>query len=300
MSRQMRYDVIIIGAGAAGLTSALLLKRSGINCCIIESNNPGGYMLKMPVISNYPGVFETTGVELAKNMLSQVNEIGVDYVNAKVSSIKVEGNIKSIITDKGTMTSEFVIIATGRVPNTLNFMEDTYENLGISYSDIDDGVNYKDKNIVVIGEDSDAVKAVLYLSTIANHITLICREDYLKAKEKYQDHLKYLDNLEVLYNTNVIGFDITNQMVSSVSTSNGSIKCEGCFIYNGYIVNSSPFKDLGILNKDDYIETDKVMQTQVRGVYAVGDVRYKKVYEITTAVSDATIAAVSIIRELSL
>ncbi len=298
MNQQTRYDVIIIGAGAAGLTSALLLKRAGINPCIIESNTPGGYMLKMPTIDNYPGVGKITGVGLAKNMLKQVNQIGVDYVNAEVSSIKIEGNIKNIITDKGTMISEYVIIATGRCPHTLDFMEDTYENFGVSYSDIDDGVRYKDKNIVVIGEDTQALEAVLYLSSIAAHITLICKSDYLNAKEIYQDHLKYLDNLDILYNTLVTGFDTNGGKISSVKTNKGNIECDGCFIYNGYNVGSVPFKDLGILNRDNYIETDKDMKTQVKGIYAVGDVRCKKVYEISTAVGDATIASVSIIREL--
>lgn len=296
---QTHYDVIIIGAGAAGLTAALFLKRSSINCCIIEGGAPGGQMLKSASIENYPGVGKTTGVELAKSMLQQVNELGVDYVGANVLKIKIEGNIKNVVTDKGTLGAENVIIATGRVPKKFDFINDAFEGRGISYCAICDGPLYKNKKVVVIGQGDSAIEAVLYLSTLASEVTLICKDEYLKAKEKYQDHLKYLDNLTVLYNTNVTGFVTDTEKVCGVETNKSNIECDGCFIFIGYEPNTEHFENLGILNNEGYIETDNSMQTHVKGIYAIGDTRCKKVFQLTTAVGDATVAAVSIIKELS-
>ncbi len=296
---QTHYDVIIIGAGAAGLTAALFLKRSSINCCIIEGGAPGGQMLKSPLIENYPGVSKISGIDLAKNMLNQVNELKVDYVAAEVQSIKIEDNIKNVITDKGTLGAENIIIATGRVPRTFDFLNPTFEGKGISYCAICDGPLYKNKDVVVIGQGDSAVEAVLYLSSLAKSVTLICKDDYLKAKDMYQDHLKYLDNLNILYKTNVIDFKEENGIVVGVETNKGIINSDGCFIFIGHTPASEVFSNLNITNKDGYIETDNNMQTQVRGVYAIGDVRCKKVFQLTTAVGDATTAAVNIIKDLS-
>ena len=203
---QTHYDVIIIGAGAAGLTAALFLKRSSINCCVIEGGAPGGQMLKAPIIENYPGVSKISGIDLAKNMLNQVNELKVDYVAANVLSIKIEDNIKNVVTDKGTLGAEKIIIATGRIPKTFDFLNPALEGRGISYCAICDGPLYKGRDVVVIGQGDSAVEAVLYLSSFVNSVTLICKDDYLKAKDMYQDHLKYLNNLKILYKTNILSF----------------------------------------------------------------------------------------------
>ncbi len=298
---QTSYDVVIIGAGPSGLSAALLLKQSNVSCCLIESTTPGGSLLQEQSIKNYPGFLDISGVKLAKNMSQQVNNLGVDYVQATVKKISIEGNIKNIITDQGTLGTEFVIIATGRVPITLGLEnEDKFLGQGLSYFSMRDGMNYKDKDIVVVGSNNNAVEDTLYLAILAKNITLVCNSDYLKAKENIQDHLKYLDNIKILYNTNVIGFKEKGGHLSGIETTSGEIKIDGCFVSLGFMPNTESFKELDILNDEGYVETNQNRETQVKGIYAIGDAREKKVYEITTAVSDATIAAVSIIRKLSL
>lgn len=294
------YDVIIIGAGAAGLTAALFLKRSDINCCIIESGAPGGQLLKSSIIENYPGVDRVSGVDLAQTMLKQVVDLGVDYYQAQVLKVSIEGYMKNVITDQGTFTTEKVIIATGRSPKKFGYdKEEELTSRGISYCSVCDGALFKNQSVVVVGSGDSAIESVLFLAPLVKDVTLICRKDTLKAKEKVKDSLKYLDNLKILYNTSVTGFMEENQRLSAIETNQGTVPCNGCFICIGYVPATEPFEDLGILNSEGYIETDKTMQTQVKGIYAIGDTREKKVFQITTAVSDATIAAVSIIRELS-
>ncbi len=297
---QTHYDVVIIGAGAAGLTAALFLKRSDINCCIIESGAPGGQLLKSDVIENYPGVDKTSGVQLAQTMLKQVVDLGVDYYQAQVLKVSIEGQIKNVVTDQGSFATEKVIIATGRSPKKFGYdREEELTSKGISYCTVCDGPLFKGQDVVVVGSGDSAIESVLFLAPIVKEVTLICRKASLKAKEKVKDSLKYLDNLKILYNTSVTGFVEADQKLSAVETNQGTVSCDGCFVCIGYVPATEPFEDLGILNSEGYIETDQTMQTQVKGIYAIGDTRAKKVFQITTAVSDATIAAVSIIRELS-
>ena len=292
------YDVVILGCGCAGMSAAIYAKRSNMKVVIIENDTPGGQINKSSIIENYPGYEAIDGPSLAYHMFSQINKLKIEYRQANVIDIENDTDGKTVITDKGQIKTKTVIIATGRKPKKLNIKnEDRLTGKGISWCAICDGNLYKDKDVIVIGGGNSASEESLYLSEIANKVTIVNRSDKLRADEKFKDELNNRDNIQILYNYKPIEFvENDNHLLglniqSTVDRDEKFIKADGSFIFIGYEPVTDFCKKLGIVNKDGYIEVNNKMETSIEGIYACGDVIKKDLYQIVTSISEGAIAA---------
>lgn len=292
------YDVIIIGAGIAGISAAIYSKRSNLKTMIIEKESPGGQINKTAIIENYPGFTKIEGPELAFKLFEQLQKLNVEYKALEVKEVVDNGEYKTIITNKDSYKTKTVIIATGRVPRKLGKEnEDKLYGKGISFCSICDGNLYKDKNIAVIGGGNSAIEESLYLSGLVSNLKLIHRNNKLRADETLINEIKSKNNVEILYNTEVERFNTCNNVLDSIEIRNkenrntDSLKVDGVFIFIGYEPSSEFVKNLGILDKNGYIKVNNKMETKIPGIYACGDIIKKDVYQIVTAESEGAIAA---------
>lgn len=286
-------DVIIIGAGPAGMSAALYLKRAGIDPIIIEKESPGGTLNKITDISNYPGYNEKDGPTLAFRMYSQLEEIGLSLVLDEVEIIEDEDNCYKIVLKNNIYYANNIILASGKVPKKLDVENaEKYEGKGISYCALCDGTLYKDKTVAIVGAGNSALQAASYLSNVAKKIYILVRSNKIRATEKVEVLDK--DNVEVLYSTKIeeiVGKDTINK----IKTNNNVLDVDGIFVYIGNESNSAYYESLGLDNDKNGIIVDSNMQTSKKGIYAVGDIVSKNLYQVVTAVSEGAIAAVHII-----
>lgn len=295
------YDTVIIGTGIAGITAAIYLKRSNLDVLLIDKDAPGGQLNKISIIENYPGYLKISGPELSEKLLEQVKNLNIEQRYGKAIDIKDENNIKIIKTDIEDIKTKTVIIAIGRTPNKLNIEnEEKLLNKGISYCALCDGPLFKDKEVAVVGSGNSAVEESLYLSNICKKVTLIIRTDRFKAEETLQNQLKNKENIDIKYNCVVDTIIEENNVLKSLKLSNNEIiDVQGLFIYIGSTPNTNFLNQLEIETDKNFIKVDSNMKTNIKGIYAIGDVIKKDVYQLTTATSDATIAAISIKNYLS-
>lgn len=295
------YDTVIIGTGIAGITAAIYLKRSNLDVLLIDKDAPGGQLNKISIIENYPGYLKISGPELSEKLLEQVKNLNIEQRYGKAIDIKDENNIKIIKTDIEEIKTKTVIIAIGRTPNKLNIEnEEKLLNKGISYCALCDGPLFKDKEVAVVGSGNSAVEESLYLSNICKKVTLIIRTDRFKAEETLQNQLKNKENIDIKYNCVVDTIIEENNVLKSLKLSNNEIiDVQGLFIYIGSTPNTNFLNQLEIETDKNFIKVDSNMKTNIKGIYAIGDVIKKDVYQLTTATSDATIAAISIKNYLS-
>ena len=291
-----KYDVIIIGSGVAGMTVAIYLKRAGINTLIIEGDTPGGQLNRASSIKNYPGFKEIDGPTLAYNIYEQLNSYNIDYLYEKVTETDLENQI--ITTTNNKITYNYLIIATGRIPRKLNLdNEDKLIGHGISYCALCDGNLYKDKKIIVIGGGNSALQEAIHLSKICKEVTIIHRKDTFKAERETIEDLENYKNIKVIYNTNVIRYNIMNDKLYSVTLDNNKeVKTDGIFISIGYNPSTDIFK---VSKENGYIIVNKNYETNIKNVYACGDVIKKDTYQLTTSTGEATNVANHIINKIN-
>lgn len=286
-----KYKVVIIGSGIAGMTSAIYLKRGGIEPVIIENNAPGGTLNIIPSIENYPGYKEISGPDLAMNIYTQVNDLNIKYIFRNINKI----DLKNRVIDDNIMF-DYLIIATGRRHRLLNI--DNEEKLlgkGVSTCALCDGSFYKDKDVTVVGGSSSALTESLYLASICKKVTIIHRKDKFTAEDYLIKKVLSTKNIKVIYNANVVSYNTKEDKLVSVTLDNNKkIKTKGVFLAIGSIPNSDLFD---VEKENGYIITDSSYKTNIDYVYAVGDVIKKDVYQLTTASSDGTVAASNIIKE---
>lgn len=295
----MEYNVIIIGAGVAGMTAALYLKRAGISCCLIEKSAPGGQVNYTSVIENYPGNSNIKGTDLAYNIYTQLNELEIPFIFEEVIEIKNKDKENTVITSKHQLTSEYIIIATGRSPKKLAVKnEQELAGKGISYCAICDGPLYKDKEIVVIGGGDSAIKESLFLSNICKKVTILLRKNNFRGKED-TTNLENKENIIIKYNSEVKEFVGTDNLTKVILKDKEEISCDGCFIFIGYHPETKLFSNLKITDKNGYIETNELCQTRIKNIFAIGDVRKKDIFQIITAMNDGIVAATNIIEKLN-
>ena len=291
------HNCVIVGAGPAGMNAALYLKRGGIEPIIIESDVPGGEMLKTYKIENYLGYESIDGGELALKMSKQVKDLGVKIIKDKV--VKVTHEDKFVIKcENNEFVSDYVIVATGRIPRKLGLKnESELTGRGISYCAVCDGAFYKDKEVAIIGGGDSALTEALYLSDLCLKVYVLARKD-LRASDVLQNRVKNKDNIVILKNVEVIGI-LGNDRLSSILLNNGDkLDVSGMFIAIGGNPELSFLDSLGVELVNGYIKTNDRMESNIKGLYAAGDVRYKDFYQIITAASDGAIAALSIRKDV--
>lgn len=293
------YDMIIIGGGPAGYTSALYASRAGFDTVIIEKMSVGGQMMLTDVIDNYPGFPQgVDGFTLSENMRLSAERFGATTMYDEVVKVQLNSEIKEVQTAySGTLLSKTVVIATGANPRELG-LENEQELLGagIHYCAHCDGRFYKDKVAVVVGGGNSAVSDALYLSHLCKKVYLVHRRDVLRATKIYHDQIEKAENIEFCYNSVLSKVESENSKVSSVSlidvktSEKRDIDCDGVFISIGRKPATDFLEDALELDSGGYIVADESTKTSIDGVFAVGDVRTKVLRQVVTAVSDGAVA----------
>ena len=281
------YDVIIIGMGISGITAAIYAKRSNKKVLLIDKAMPGGTLNNIDKVSNYPGLVDISGPDFAANLFKQIKTLDIPYKLEEVKSLKLTDNVKVIETTNNTYQAKNVILAMGRRPKMLGLEnESSLLGRGISTCALCDAFFYKDKDIAVIGTGNSALQETLYLANIVNKIYLINRRDGFRGDSMLVDQIKSLDNIEIIYNANIKELNSENNKLSEIIFDNNKhIKVEGLFIYIGSIPETKIVPE-DILDSDGYVIVDKYLKTKLPGVYAIGDIIKKDVYQLVTAAAD--------------
>ena len=294
-----KYKVVIIGSGIAGMTSAIYLKRGGIEPLIIEKSAPGGTLNLIPSIENYPGYESISGFELATNMYNQVKKLGGEIKYETVIRVNED---KTVVTNKDTYQATSVIIATGAQNRKLNLPnEKEFIGKGVSYCATCDGNFFKNKIVAVNGGGNTALEDALYLSELAKEVYLIHRRDEFRGDNKYLDEIKAKDNIKIILNSNIISIN-GNERLESITVKNNSeeettIEINGLFIAIGQEPKNEIFNNVVDL-ENGYIKTIDDVHTKTKGIYVAGDTRTKELRQLTTAVSDGSIASSIAIKEM--
>ena len=294
------YDIIIIGGGPAGLTSAIYAKEANKSVLVIEKNFPGGQLNNIFNVTNYPGFKSINGFDLANNMKLQAQDLGTEFITENVVDIDVYSNIKIIKTNKGEYKAKNIIIATGAYARELGVKnEKDFYGKGLSYCATCDGTLYKNKTVAVIGGGNTSIDDCLYLSNLVKKIYLIHRRDEFKATEGALNivfEMSKQDNkIEILKNsvvTKILGDEKVKQIEiqNNVTLKKQVLDIDGIFVAIGRKPDTEIFKDKIELDEYGFIKTNEYMETSVGGVYAVGDVRNKHLRQIITACADGAIA----------
>ena len=297
LNKDIVYDMIIVGGGPGGYTSALYAARAGFNVLVLEKFSAGGQMALTHQIDNYPG-FEDgiDGFSLADKMKKQAERFGARSENAEVIIVNLTVNPKEIETAKGTFLSKTVLLAAGANPRELGVDKETeLIGRGVAYCASCDGMFYRGKTVVVVGGGNTAAADAILLSRIAKKVIIVHRRDTLKATRIYHEPLMNAENVEFKWESTVTELlyedKITGVKIKNVKTGEESIiDCDGVFVS----VGRKPATDfLGSqldLDENGYIIADETTKTSIPGVYAVGDIRTKQLRQVVTAVSDGAMA----------
>jgi len=298
MTTEKIYDVIIIGAGPAGMTAAVYTSRGSLSTLMLERGIPGGQMANTEEIENYPGFETILGPDLSTKMFEHAKAFGAEYAYGDVTEIIDEGNLKTIKAGNKEYKARAIIITTGAEYRKMGVPgEKELTGRGVSYCAVCDGAFFKGKEIVVIGGGDSAVEEGGYLTRFANKVTIIHRRDELRAQKILQDRAFANEKIDFIWNSTVKQVNEKDGKIGSitlVSTKDGTetvMDTQGMFVYVGMDPLTAPFKDLGILDEHGYILTNEEMETKVPGIYAAGDVRQKTLRQVVTATGDGSIAA---------
>ena len=292
------YDMIIIGGGPGGYTSALYAARAGLDVVVLEKLSAGGQMALTAQIDNYPG-FEDgiDGFTLGEKMQAGAEKFGAKTEYAEVFSVDLKASPKIVETSEGIFYGHTIVFATGASPRELGVSgEKELVGRGVNYCAACDGMFYKGKTVVVVGGGNSAAADAMVLSRIAKKVILVHRRDTLRATKVYHDPLMRAENVEFRWNSVISEFisdgKVTGVKIKDVNTGEESvIDCDGVFVSVGRKPATDLVKEQLQLDSGGYILADESTKTNIPGVYAVGDVRFKKVRQIVTAVADGAIAA---------
>ena len=299
---KLDYEVIVVGSGPAGITSAIYLKRANINVCVMEKSAPGGQLNKSSTIENYPGFEKITGPELAYNFYEQILKLDIPFINEEVIKIEDKTFYKIVETNKKTYTCKGIILALGRKPRSFdNKNVSLLEGKGVSYCSLCDGPLFKNQDVSIIGGGNSALEEALYLADICKSVTIINRRDVLRGDKILVDKVLKKDNINILYNSEVVEFNKKDDFLESLTiNTNGKLNkldVKACFIFIGYVPATDFLSNLDILDEKGYIKTDKNLKTDIPFIYACGDTINKQVYQIVTATGEGAVSAISFIND---
>ena len=286
------YDVIIIGMGIGGITAGIYGKRAGLNVLMFEKSAPGGMLQKIDKIQNYPGFSEISGPDLALNLFNQVKKVGVPFKFEEVIDVEITEEYKKVITKNGTYEAKNVIVATGRTPKYLGLdNEKDYLGRGLSTCASCDGNFYKGEDVAVVGSGNSALQESLYLANIVNKVYLLHRGVNFKGDDALVERVRNTQNIEIVDGVNIKKINEVEGKIESVTLDNEkTINVKGVFIYIGYKPDTEMFKKLDITNINGDIIVSENFETEIDGLYAIGDCAKKGVYQLDTAASDGCIA----------
>lgn len=289
-------DIIIIGAGTAGMTAAIYALRAGKTVLLLESKMYGGQIVNTPDIENYPGIAHISGFDFAQGLYEQATALGAKLEFANVTGIE-DGKIKKVKTDGGDYECKAVIIATGAKNRPLGLpREEELTGHGVSYCATCDGMFFKGKDVAVSGGGNTALEDAAYLADIANKVYIIHRRDRFRGDSADVDKLKAKKNVEMVLNSNVTqilgggkveGVEVTNKLTQEKR----ELPVSGFFVAIGQMPDNAAFADVVKLDSKGYIEADESCETGTPGIYAAGDCRTKTLRQLTTAAADGAVAA---------
>lgn len=299
-----KYDVIIIGAGPAGLTAGLYAARAGLKTAIMEKGQLGGQISLTLEVDNYPGVLEAQGPSLTMDMLSQAEKFGAVMISDEILEIKDEGKVKIVKSKNNIYETKTIIFATGAASRRLNIPgEEEFVGRGVGYCATCDGAFYTGSDVYVVGGGDAAVEEAIFLTRFAKKVIILYRGSELKAAKSIQKHAMENPKIEIRYNKEVIEVKGNTFLDSIVVKDNQTNEVEeltnlpgdpgiGLFIFIGYIPNTKLVEGLLELDRG-YVKAGEDTLTNVPGVFVAGDVRTKTVRQIVTATSDGAVAAMA-------
>lgn len=290
------YDLIIIGAGPAGLTAGIYAKRANLKTLILEKESIGGQIASSPLVENYPGLSSVSGAELANNFFEQAMNLGVDFEIEEVLKIE-DGDIKKVITDQNTYEAKAIIVATGAKYKRLGL--DNEEDLignGVHFCASCDGAFYKDKVVAIIGGANSAIQNAIFLSSICKKIHLVFIKEDLDCENALKDILNTKKNIKK-YPKSTVTKLIGDPLCKIEINNKEEIDVDGVFVSIGMDANTSLVKDLLDLNSYNYVVSNDCL-TNKKGIFVAGDCRSKNIRQVTTATGDGTIAAIQAIKYL--
>lgn len=296
------YDLIIMGAGPAGLTAAIYATRGGMKTAVVETKASGGQTLTIAELENYPGIAKTDGFSLAQTMTEQAKSFGAEFVYDQIKSVSLGGDIKTVETEySGTIKARAVIIATGAKAKNLGLPgEAKLTGRGVSYCATCDGALFRGKTVAVAGGGNTAVTDAIYLAKFAKEVYIIHRRNEFRASKILVDRMisAGVKTLTPYIATELVGEPLSAVEVKNLSTDEVSeLPVDGLFVAVGNVPSTNLFPELATEN--GYILTDETMATNVPGVYAAGDVRKKSLRQIVTACADGAIAADEVVKYIN-
>lgn len=295
------YDIVIIGAGPAGLTAALYGLRAGKSAVLLECNSFGGQIVYSPRVENFPSLMQISGNELASNMVEQVTALGADIEFVRAVSIEDCGSYKKVVGEDGEeFEGKTVILATGVKHRELGVEgEEALVGSGISYCAVCDGAFFKGKDVAVVGGGDTALQDAIYLAAYCTKVYLIHRRDAFRGEAKLVEKIKTLPNVELVLDSTVSALNTESGALKSVTTLNKNtgdtreIDVAGLFVAIGQIPENKPFEALAELDEYGYFAASENALTKTPGVFVAGDCRQKEVRQLTTAVGDGAVAGLA-------
>ncbi len=295
----MVYDIIIAGAGAAGLTASMYAQRAGLNSLVIEKLFVGGQTATTFEIENYPGFLEVSGPDLMDKFHQHAKKFGSTIINAEITELILDQELKTVKTTAGDFSAKAIIIATGAKPRNLNVSgEQELAGRGVSYCATCDGAFYRKKTTAVVGGGNTAVEDAIFLSRLCEKVYLVHRRDAFRADKSLVTKLHEIKNIELVLNAVPVEIQ-GSEFVTALSVQNADLTnqrkldVDGVFVAVGITPNNQLAKDILKLDEQGYIITDERLMTSIKGVFAAGDIRNTPLRQIVTAAADGAIAAYS-------
>lgn len=297
------YDIVIIGAGPAGMTAAIYARRANKTVLIIEAKTYGGQIVNALDIENYPTAEHISGFDFATKMYEQVKKMDAEVVFTTAKKINNLGVVKEIVTNDGTYTAKTVIIATGLENRPLGLGEEKMIGRGISYCATCDGAFYKGKTVAVVGGGNTALSDVLVLADLAEKVYLIHRRTEFRGEAKLVEQVKNRANVELVLDSEVEKLEGEKRLEAvEVKNKNDEVRrilVDGLFVAVGQMPKNENFADVIEVDEAGYILADESCETNVAGIFVAGDNRKKEVRQLVTATSDGAVAALKAVQYLS-
>ena len=300
----MTYDLLVIGSGPAGVTASIYAARASKSVLVIEKEAFGGLITHSPKIENYPGFPSISGLELADNFINQAMMLGVNFEFDNIKEIIKTNSGFTLVGDNGSYEGLSVIIATGSKHRHLGLpKEEELTGHGISYCAVCDGPFYTGKDIIVVGGGNSAMQEAILLSGYCNSVTMVQNLDKLTGEASSAKLIEETENIKVLYNKIVVelcGNDTLEAIIieDTKTKEHEKLTTDGIFVAIGQVADNEYFKNVCNLDQTGFIISNELCSSEVDGIFVAGDCRQKKIRQISTAISDGTIAAVEAIKYL--